>query len=86
MLVPARSLVLTIGVSASLSIVGGTSGAQQAAAPAAVALVPAVNDVAPNFTLPGATRYGLLKTPVTLADYRGRTVVLAFFFKARTKG
>jgi peroxiredoxin len=65
--------------------VGGVSGAQQAAAPP-VALGPAVNDVAPNFTLPGATRYGLLKTPVTLADYRGRTVVLAFFFQARTKG
>jgi len=86
MLVPARNLVLTIGVGASLLIAAGTSGAQQAGAPAAVALAPAVNDVAPNFTLPGATRYGLLKTPVTLADYRGRTVVLAFFFKARTKG
>jgi peroxiredoxin len=45
-----------------------------------------VNDVAPDFTLGGATRYGLLKTPVTLADYRGRTVVLAFFYQARTKG
>ena len=86
MLVPARGLVLTIGVGASLLIAAGTSGAQQAAVPAAVVLGPAVNDVAPNFTLPGATRYGLLKTPVTLADYRGRTVVLAFFFKARTKG
>ena len=86
MLVPARGLVLTIGVGASLLIAAGTSGAQQAAAPAAVVLGPAVNDAAPNFTLPGATRYGLLKTPVTLADYRGRTVVLAFFFKARTKG
>ena len=86
MLVPARGLVLTIGVGASLLIAAGTSGAQQAAAPAAVPLSPAVNEVAPNFTLPGATRYGLLKTPVTLADYRGRTVVLAFFFKARTKG
>jgi cytochrome oxidase Cu insertion factor (SCO1/SenC/PrrC family) len=87
MLVPARSALLTVGVSASLLIVGGVSGAQQAAAPApAAALGPAVNDVAPNFTLPGATRYGLLKTPVTLADYRGRTVVLAFFFQARTKG
>ena len=81
----ARSIVSIVGVGASLSIVGGVSGAQQVAAPA-VALVPAVNDVAPNFSLPGATRYGLLKTPVTLADYRGRTVVLAFFFKARTKG
>jgi len=65
-----------------------TGIAQQPAPPAAVAAAtgPVVNDVAPDFTLPGADRYGLLKTPVRLADYRGRTVVLAFFFKARTKG
>ena len=47
---------------------------------------PQVGDVAPDFILPGATRYGLLKDPVRVSDYRGRTVVLAFFFKARTKG
>jgi peroxiredoxin len=47
---------------------------------------PAVGTVAPDFTLPGATRYGLLKGPVHLADYRGQTVVLAFFYQARTKG
>ena len=47
---------------------------------------PAVGDVAPDFTLPGATRYGVLKAPVHLADYRGETVVLAFFYQARTKG
>jgi len=47
---------------------------------------PGVNDVAPDFTLPGATRYGLLQTPVRLSDYRGKTVVLAFFYQARTKG
>jgi hypothetical protein len=83
MLVPARSLF----VGASLLIGAGVSGAQQATAAApALALGPAVNDVAPNFTLPGATRYGLLKAPVSLSDYRGRTVVLAFFFQARTKG
>jgi peroxiredoxin len=45
-----------------------------------------VNDVAPDFTLAGADRYGLLKTPVRLSDYRGSTVVLAFFYQARTKG
>ena len=56
--------------------------AQQAAAMSA----PAVCDVAPDFTLPGATRYGVLKAPVHLADYRGETVVLAFFYQARTKG
>jgi hypothetical protein len=47
---------------------------------------PAVGAQAPDFTLPGATRYGLLKGPVHLADYRGQTVVLAFFYQARTKG
>ena len=45
-----------------------------------------VGDVAPDFSAPGATRYGLLRDPVKLSDYRGKTVVLAFFFKARTKG
>lgn len=47
---------------------------------------PAVGAMAPDFTLPGATRYGVLKGPVHLADYRGQTVVLAFFYQARTKG
>jgi cytochrome oxidase Cu insertion factor (SCO1/SenC/PrrC family) len=47
---------------------------------------PAVGAQAPDFTLPGATRYGVLKNPVHLSDYRGQTVVLAFFYQARTKG
>ena len=47
---------------------------------------PKVGTVAPDFSLPGATRYGLLKSPVRLSDYKGETVVLAFFFKARTRG
>ncbi len=42
--------------------------------------------VAPEFELPGATRYGVLKDPVRLSDFKGKTVVLAFFFKARTRG
>jgi peroxiredoxin Q/BCP len=41
---------------------------------------------APDFALPGATRYGVLKQPVRLSDFKGKTVVLAFFYKARTKG
>jgi peroxiredoxin Q/BCP len=47
---------------------------------------PDVGQEAPDFSAPGATRYGLLRTPVKLSDYRGQTVVLAFFYKARTKG
>jgi AhpC/TSA family len=45
-----------------------------------------VGAVAPDFALPGATRYGTLKNPVRLSDYKGKTVVLAFFFRARTRG
>ena len=66
---------------------GNPAAAPAPAPPAAPAPThPAIGDVAPDFTLPGATRYGLLKTPIHLADYRGQTVVLAFFFQARTKG
>ena len=74
----------TIAIAAA-SIVGAISAHAQATA-AAGPTGPAVNDVAPDFTLMGADRYGLLKTPIKLSDYRGRTVVLAFFFQARTKG
>lgn len=45
-----------------------------------------VGAVAPDFALPAATRYGVLRDPVRLSDFKGRTVVLAFFFKARTPG
>lgn len=41
---------------------------------------------APDFALPGATRYGILREPVRLSDFKGKTVVLAFFYKAGTKG
>jgi len=54
--------------------------------PAPGANGPNVGSVAPDFSLPGATRYGRLQNPVKLSDYRGQTVVLAFFFQARTKG
>ena len=46
----------------------------------------AVGEMAPDFELPGATRYGALANPVRLSDYRGETVVLAFFFRVRTPG
>lgn len=46
----------------------------------------AVGEMAPDFALEGATRYGVLDQPVRLSDYRGETVVLAFFFRVRTPG
>jgi AhpC/TSA family len=45
-----------------------------------------IGAAAPDFSLPGATRYGVLAKPVRLSDFKGKTVVLAFFFKARTSG
>jgi hypothetical protein len=45
-----------------------------------------IGAVAPDFSLRGATRYGVLANPVRLSDFKGKTVVLAFFFKARTSG
>ncbi len=45
-----------------------------------------VGEVAPDFELPGATRHGVLAEPFRLSDYKGETVVLAFFFRARTPG
>lgn len=46
----------------------------------------AVGSPAPDFALRGATRFGVLAEPVRLSDYSGKTVVLAFFFRARGRG
>lgn len=45
-----------------------------------------VGEMAPDIELTGATRHGILREPVRLSDYRGETIVLAFFFRARTRG
>lgn len=45
-----------------------------------------VGATAPDFSLTGATRWGVLRDRVRLRDFRGKTVVLAFFFRARTPG
>ena len=82
-----RAGIATLTLASAATLVGGIAHAQQSASSTATtASGPAINDLAPDFSLPGADRYGLLKTPVRLSDYRGRTVVLAFFFQARTKG
>ncbi|HET7612280.1 MAG TPA: hypothetical protein VFK26_00020 [Gemmatimonadaceae bacterium] len=81
-----RAGIITLGLAIALPL--STAFGQQPAATTSAAppAGPAVNDLAPDFTLTGADKYGLLKTPVRLSDFRGRTVVLAFFFQARTKG
>jgi peroxiredoxin Q/BCP len=69
----------------SLLVAGAMAAVQPANAQEESSLL-AVGETAPEFTLPGATRYGLLQDDVSLSDYRGETVVLAFFFRARTRG
>jgi peroxiredoxin Q/BCP len=65
---------------------GGSAHAQQPASAAPTPAAPEVGTMAPDFALTGATRYGVLRDPVHLSDFRGKTVVLAFFYRARTKG
>ena len=67
-------------------LVAGAFAAVQPAFAQEESSILAVGETAPEFTLPGATRYGLLQDDVSLSDYRGNTVVLAFFFRARTRG
>lgn len=59
------------------------AGAQQPAQPQ---VGPKVGEIAPDFEFTGITRYGKLATTQKLSDFRGKTVVLAFFPKARTRG
>ncbi len=47
---------------------------------------PKVGDVAPDFSLSGATKDGVQSAKVSLSKFKGQTVVLAFFPKARTTG
>jgi hypothetical protein len=60
------------------------------AAPAALAAqdtIPLkVGAAAPDFALTSATRAGVDSAPLRLSDLRDQTVVIAFFYKARTKG
>lgn len=74
------SVALALAVTPVLAAQQSPAGAKTATPPLEVGAV------APDFSLPGATRYGVLAKPVRLSDFKGKTVVLAFFFKARTSG
>jgi hypothetical protein len=81
-----RRILAAIAVAALTGALSVAEAQQPAAAPPQAPTGPAVGEMAPDFTLPGATRYGRLRDPVNLSSYRGSTVVLAFFIKARTRG
>lgn len=85
----ARTLLRGLARTASHAL---ALGAMLVAAPAALTAqaaadhAPDVGDMAPDFTLPAASAGQVLTKPFKLSDYRGKTVVLAFFPKARTSG
>jgi hypothetical protein len=74
-----------LGPLLAMAILAVAAGA--APAPGSAQATPLeVGAVVPDFSLPCATRHGVLAEPVSLSDYEGKTVVLAFFFRARTRG
>ena len=66
-----------LAIIAAVVALAGTAGAQ-ASAPARTS--PELGSLAPDFSLPAATRYGVLRDSITLSSFRGKTVVLAFFY------
>jgi hypothetical protein len=77
------SLLYLMGL---LSLASAAAGAQQPAAPPDTMALPKVGDVAPDFAFRPITSDGLASKPARLSDYKGQTVVLWFFIKARTRG
>lgn len=77
-----RRIAATMILAGSLALAAPAHAAAQDAGSELLS----VGEAAPDFALPGATRHGLLESPVRLSDYRGKTVVLAFFFRVRTPG
>jgi len=77
-------LALSVPLIAGAAALAAAPSARGQAAPAVRPLE--VGQTAPDFALTGATRFGVLRDPVRLSDFRGKTVVVAFFFKARTRG
>jgi hypothetical protein len=72
--------------SAMVCLIAASAAQAQQPAAAPALPIPAVGDMAPDFTIRGASRYGLLSQPTRLSELRGQTVVLAFFVVARTRG
>ncbi len=75
------TMALVFAVSLGLAVF-----VQPAAAQGDAPAIIAVGEMAPDITVTGATRYGVLQDPVRLSDLRGEVVVIAFFFRARTPG
>jgi hypothetical protein len=69
-----------------LALTATAARAQQQPAPAPTFPPLEVGALAPDFTLPGGTRFGVLRDPIRLSDFHAKTVILAFFYRSRTRG
>lgn len=82
-----RSTLTATALVFALALAAAIPAAIPAAAQTPVSAPPLeIGAIAPDFELPGATRFGTLQNPVRLSDFSGKTVVLAFFPRARTAG
>ena len=77
-----RRFLLAAAVAVTTMIAAPGEGAAQEAGDGLIE----AGAMAPDIELTGATRHGVLRDKVRLSDYRGETVVLAFFFRVRTRG
>ncbi len=75
-----RSQRRMMALVSALALLGTGVAAAQSATPLVA------GRAAPDFALPAATQAGVLPHQIRLSELRGNTVVLAFFYKARTKG
>lgn len=76
---------LTTGAALALALVAAGSAGEGQAQEAGAGLIEE-GAMAPEIEMTGATRHGVLRDKIRLSDYRGETVVLAFFFRVRTRG
>jgi len=72
-----------VSVAALSALIAAPGTAQQPPQPPTG---PSVGETAPDFSATGATKDGTLPAAITLASLKGKTVVLAFFPRARTGG
>jgi hypothetical protein len=83
MLVSARVIAYITAWAGALALGADRAAAQ--ATPEGSVFLP-VGAMAPDFQVQGATRYGLIAQPIRLSQFRGKTVVLAFYFRVRGGG
>ena len=82
---PLLATIAAVACASSAQLPPLTAAKPVGAIPATALATPAIGDMAPDFMFTPITSNGIGKT-TKLSDYRGQTVVLWLFIKARTRG